>query len=47
MIVGGAIALSGKIVVLNGENVIGNSLIITGFIINALILFGFKYLRYS
>ncbi len=39
MIVGGAIALLGKIVSIYGEIVIGNSLIITGFIINALILF--------
>lgn len=39
MISGGTIALAGKIIALNGENVFGNLLIITGFILNALILF--------
>jgi SSS family solute:Na+ symporter len=40
MIIGGVIALAGKIIALNGENTIGNLLIITGFILNSLILFG-------
>jgi len=39
MVIGGMIALTGKIIALNGENVIGNLLIITGFILNAIILF--------
>ena len=38
MLTGGIVALTGKIVSLNGENLIGNLLIITGFILNALIL---------
>jgi SSS family solute:Na+ symporter len=38
MITGGVVALSGKITALNGENDTGNMLIITGFILNALIL---------
>lgn len=40
MITGGMIALAGKIIALNGENTIGNLLIITGFVLNSLILFG-------
>ena len=39
MIIGGVVALTGKIVALNGENITGNLLIITGFILNSLILF--------
>ncbi|HEY3389839.1 MAG TPA: sodium:solute symporter family protein [Prolixibacteraceae bacterium] len=39
MITGGGIALTGKILALNGENIAGNLLIITGFALNALILF--------
>jgi len=39
MIIGGMVALTGKIVALNGENITGNLLIITGFILNSLILF--------
>lgn len=39
MITGGVIALTGKIIALNNENIIGNILIITGFILNAIILF--------
>ena len=39
MITGGTIALAGKIIALNGENIKGNLLIITGFVLNALILF--------
>jgi len=39
MITGGVIALTGKIIALNGENIPGNLLIITGFVLNALILF--------
>ncbi len=39
MIAGGAIAITGKIVALNGYNITGNILIIIGFIANALILF--------
>ncbi len=39
MIAGGVIALTGKIIALNGENMFGNLLIITGFVLNALILF--------
>jgi SSS family solute:Na+ symporter len=39
MIIGGVVALAGKIIALNGENTTGNLLIITGFILNALILF--------
>ena len=39
MIIGGIVALSGKIIALNGGNISGNLLIITGFILNALILF--------
>ncbi len=39
MIVGGAIALTGKIIALNGKGTLGNLLIITGFALNALILF--------
>ena len=39
MIAGGTIALAGKVIVLNGENIFGNLLIIIGFILNALILF--------
>ena len=38
MLTGGIVALTGKIVALNGENLTGNLLIITGFILNALIL---------
>ena len=39
MITGGIIALAGKIIALNGDNTLGNILIITGFVLNALILF--------
>jgi len=39
MIIGGAVALTGKIIALNGANIPGNLLIITGFALNALILF--------
>lgn len=39
MITGGVIALTGKIIALNGHNIPGNLLIITGFVLNALILF--------
>lgn len=39
MIVGGAVALAGKIIALNGANIPGNLLIITGFALNAFILF--------
>jgi len=39
MITGGVIALTGKIIALNGGNKSGNLLIITGFALNALILF--------
>jgi SSS family solute:Na+ symporter len=39
MIVGGAIALTGKIIALSGDNTIGNMLIIFSFSINATILF--------
>ena len=39
MITGGTIALSGKIIAINGVTGTGNLLIITGFILNALILF--------
>jgi SSS family solute:Na+ symporter len=39
MITGGLIALTGKIIALNGGNKWGNLLIITGFALNALILF--------
>ena len=39
MLTGGGVALAGKILTLNGENLFGNLLIITGFILNALILF--------
>ena len=38
MLTGGVVALAGKITALNGENLIGNLLIIMGFILNALIL---------
>jgi SSS family solute:Na+ symporter len=40
MIIGGVVALAGKIIALNGENSIGNLLIIMGFALNSLILFG-------
>jgi len=39
MIIGGTIALTGKIVALSGKSITGNLLIITGFVLNALILF--------
>lgn len=39
MIVGGIVALTGKIIALNGANLTGNLLIISAFVINALILF--------
>ena len=39
MITGGAVALTGKIIALNGGGLTGNMLIIIGFILNALILF--------
>jgi SSS family solute:Na+ symporter len=39
MITGGGIALTGKIIALNGGNTVGNLLIITGFVLNAMILF--------
>ena len=39
MITGGLIALTGKIITLNGGNKTGNILIISGFVLNALILF--------
>lgn len=39
MITGGVIALTGKIIALNGGNTVGNLLIITGFVLNAMILF--------
>lgn len=39
MITGGAIALTGKIIALYGGNTVGNLLIITGFVLNAMILF--------
>ena len=39
MITGGIVALTGKILALNGVNTAGNSLIIIGFILNAMILF--------
>jgi len=39
MIAGGAVALTGKIIALNGANIPGNLLIIIGFALNALILF--------
>lgn len=39
MIVGGTIALTGKIIALSGKSITGNLLIITGFALNALILF--------
>jgi SSS family solute:Na+ symporter len=39
MIVGGAIALSGKIIALSLDHTIGNMLIIVSFCINATILF--------
>jgi hypothetical protein len=39
MIVGGGIALTGKIIALSGDNTIGNMLIISSFCINATILF--------
>ena len=39
MILGGAVALAGKIIALSGKNTAGNLLIITGFAINALALF--------
>lgn len=39
MITGGAIALTGKIIALYGGNTVGNLLIISGFILNAMILF--------
>lgn len=39
MIAGGAIALTGKIIALYGGNTVGNLLIITGFVLNAMILF--------
>jgi solute:Na+ symporter, SSS family len=39
MITGGVVALTGKIIALNGENIAGNMLIITGFVLNVLILF--------
>jgi hypothetical protein len=42
MIIGGVIALAGKIIALNGENTTGNLLIITGFILNSLILVWWK-----
>ncbi len=38
MILGGIIALTGKIITLNGNNTLGNLIIISAFIINALIL---------
>lgn len=39
MIIGGTIALTGKLIALNGDNTIGNLVIICGFILNAMILF--------
>lgn len=39
MITGGLIALTGKIIALNGGNKSGNLLIIIGFALNALLLF--------
>ncbi|MEI6677493.1 MAG: sodium:solute symporter family protein [Mariniphaga sp.] len=39
MITGGVIALAGKIITLYGQNKTGNLIIITGFVLNALILF--------
>ena len=39
MVAGGAIALTGKIIALNWNNRIGNSLIIMAFVVNAMILF--------
>jgi len=45
MIAGGAIALAGKIIALNGANIPGNLLIITGFALNAFILFSGKQLN--
>lgn len=48
MILGGAIALTGKITTLLGENTTGNLLIITGFVINAFVLFvGVSQKRHS
>jgi len=47
MIAGGVIALTGKIVALYGEDAIGNTLIILGFVINSLILFGGKHFKIS
>lgn len=45
MITGGTIALIGKIMALKGDNITGNTLIISGFILNAAILFIGNYLR--
>lgn len=39
MIIGGAVALTGKTIALNGGNTIGNVFIIIGFLLNAMILF--------
>jgi hypothetical protein len=38
MITGGVVALSGKIIALNGANKTGNLIIICAFILNALLL---------